>query len=77
MSLDEQGSIGPRKSATIDPLERLYTRDEVAERYHVNPRWVTVNYRKLGLKPMRVGKRILFPASQLIEADRRALGETA
>ena len=55
-------------------LERLWTREEIAARYRVTPTWVTRNWGKLGLRPMRVGKRQLTPESQLEAADRRALG---
>jgi hypothetical protein len=54
-------------------LERLWTREEIAARYRVTPTWVTRNWHKLGLRPMRVGKRQLTPESQLAAADRRAL----
>jgi hypothetical protein len=60
-------------SATGGSLERLWTREEIAARYRVTPTWVTRNWGKLGLRPMRVGKRQLTPESQLEAADRRAL----
>jgi len=56
-------------------LRALLTREEVAARYRATPAWVTRNYRRLGWKPVRYGKRILFPEDQLAESDRKMLGE--
>ena len=56
-------------------LERWWTRDEVAVHYHTTATWVTRNYGKLGLKPMRIGKRVLFRESNIAAVDRRASGE--
>jgi hypothetical protein len=67
-----QKKRGPKSSAA-PVLKRLLTREQVAERYHVTPAWVTRNYRKLGWKPIKYGKRVLFTEDQLIESDRRAL----
>jgi hypothetical protein len=61
------------KALALSALEPLYTRDEVAARYRVTASWVTRNYRRLGLKPLNISKRRLFPHSQLLELDRRAL----
>jgi hypothetical protein len=54
-------------------LERLLTRDELAERWHVTAQHLGKNAAKLGLRPLRVGKRCLFPISQVIEAERRQM----
>jgi hypothetical protein len=61
------------KALTPSELEPLYTRAEVAARYRVTASWVTRNYRRLGLRPLNFSKRRLFPHSQLVELDRRAL----
>jgi hypothetical protein len=76
MSLEQ--SPTRQKKASASPfapvaLEPFYTRDEVAARYRHTTTWVTRNYRRLGLKPSKFGKRILFAHSQLVELDRRAL----
>jgi hypothetical protein len=54
-------------------LKRLLTRDEVAARYRVKPEWVTRNYRRLGWRTIRYGKRVLFSEESLAESDARAL----
>jgi hypothetical protein len=53
-------------------LEPLYTRDEVAARWRVQPQHITRNYARLGLRPIRVGKRQLFTESNIIAVERRA-----
>jgi len=81
MSLEHSPARQKKRSALSSPfaqppppaLEPLYTRDEVAARYRHTPPWVTRNYRRLGLKPSKFCKRVLFAHSQLVELDRRAL----
>jgi hypothetical protein len=74
-SPSRQKKSSPSSAAPFAPplLEALYTRDEVAARYRHTATWVTRNYRRLGLQPAKYGKRQLFPHSQLVELDRRAL----
>jgi len=75
MSLEHSPARQSKGSASTEgSLERLWTREEIAARYRVTPTWVTRNWGKLGLRPMRVGKRQLTPESQPEAADRRALG---
>ena len=62
------------KSGRPTALEPLLTRDELAQRWRVTAQYITRRYRKLGLRPIAVGKRRLFPESQIIEAERRASG---
>jgi len=62
------------KAAHSSALEPLLTRDELATRWRVTPQHITRNYQKMGLRPIAVGKRRLFPESQIIEAERRASG---
>jgi hypothetical protein len=62
-----------RQRKSDSSLEPLYSRSELATRWHVTPQHVTRNYQKMGLRPLRVGKRRLFPESQIIAAERRAL----
>jgi hypothetical protein len=69
----KKSSAGSSEAFATPLLEILYTRDEVAARYRHTSPWVTRNYRRLGLKPAKYGKRVLFPHSQLVELDRRAL----
>jgi hypothetical protein len=49
------------------------TRDELAERFDVNGTTITRNYRKWGLRPIRLAGRLLFPFDQVIELERRAM----
>jgi hypothetical protein len=59
-------------------LEPLFTRDELAARWHVTAQHITRNAARLGLRAVRVGKRVLFPESQIVEAERRqTIGEVA
>jgi hypothetical protein len=76
MSLEhslERQKKGAAAAFASPGLEPLYTRAEVAARYRTTATWVTRNYRRLGLRPIAVGKLKLFPEGQLVELDRRAL----
>jgi hypothetical protein len=53
------------------------TRDELADRWRVKPQWVTKNYVRIGLRPMRAGKRLLFSLAQVEAHERREFGEVA
>ena len=57
----------------------LLTREDVAARLHVTPTTVTRSYAKWGLRPVRIGGRVLFPSTQILELERRLIegGETA
>jgi hypothetical protein len=54
------------------PGQLHLTRDELAERWRVQAQWVTRHYAKLGLRTLKVGKRILFSLAQIEEIERRA-----
>jgi hypothetical protein len=73
MSLETSSARQSENTNGFGALEPLYTRDEVAARWHVKKQWVTRNYWKIGLHPIKRGKRLLFPHSQIVEADRRAV----
>ena len=62
------------KTGRPTALEPLFTRDELAQRWRVTAQHITRHYKKMGLRPIAVGKRRLFPESQIIEAERRASG---
>jgi hypothetical protein len=53
------------------------TRDELADRWCVKPQWVTKNYARIGLRPMRAGKRLLFSLAQIEAHEARQFGEVA
>jgi hypothetical protein len=67
-----QGKNSPRSPDA--QLRVFLTRDEVAERYRCIPTWVTRNYRRLGWRTIKYGKRILFDVGSLAESDARELG---
>jgi hypothetical protein len=69
----EHNPVRQRKDHS-SALEPLLTRDELAQRWRVTKQHITRNYKKMGLRPIAVGKRRLFPESQVIEAERRATG---
>jgi hypothetical protein len=72
--MSTKSSAQPKKDEP-SALERLLTRDELATRWHVTEQHVTRHYAKMGLRPVRIGKRCLFPESQIIAAERRQSGE--
>ena len=51
------------------------TRDELAARWDLTPVTITRNYQRLGLKPIRVCGRLLFPMPQVEALERRAMLE--
>lgn len=54
------------------------TTDDLAARWHSTKFTISRKYRLLGLRPIRVGKRLLFPVDQVEAAERRSMvGEAA
>lgn len=68
MSLEHQGE----PTGSDFPYD-LLTRDQVAQRLHVTPVTITRSYARWGLRPVRIGGRILFPSTQLVELERRLI----
>jgi hypothetical protein len=65
-------------SATRDAGQYPHlTREELAARWRVQPLWVTQNYQRIGLRPLKVGKRLLFSIDQIEAYERRAFGDVA
>jgi hypothetical protein len=67
-------------SVTRDAAQYQYphlTREELAARWRVQPLWVTQNYQRIGLRPLKVGKRLLFSLDQVEAHERRAFGGVA
>jgi hypothetical protein len=60
-------------SSESHPYPHLTT-EELAARWRVNRFTVSHNYAKYGLRPLRVGKRLLFPIAQIEEVEQRAIG---
>ena len=56
------------------PFPHLTT-DELAARWRCTVFTISAKYRGLGLRPIRVGKRLLFPLVQVEEVERRSMGE--
>lgn len=54
------------------------TTEDLAARWHCTKFTISKKYRLLGLRPITVGKRLLFPVGQVEEAERRSMvGEVA
>ena len=53
------------------------TTEELAARWRLNRFTISHNYSKYGLRPMRIGKRLLFPIEQIEEVERRAMIQRA
>ena len=49
------------------------TRNELAARWGLTPVTITRNYPKLGLKPIRLCGRVLFPLQQVEAVERRMM----
>ena len=49
------------------------TRDELATRWNLTPVTITRNYQKLGLRPIRLCGRLLFPMPQVEAIERQTM----
>lgn len=49
------------------------TTDDLAARWHCTKFTISKKYRLLGLRPITVGKRLLFSIEQVEEAERRSM----
>jgi hypothetical protein len=59
------------------PSPHLNTED-LAARWHCTKFTISKKYRLLGLRPITVSKRLLFPLDQVEQAERRSMiGEAA
>ena len=72
MSLEHSPARQADHSGLAFPYD-LLTRDEIAQRLHVTAVTVTRSYQKWGLRPVRIGGRILFPSTQIVELERRLI----
>ena len=52
------------------------TKKQLAERWHMSPRSLTENYRKLGVKKIELNSRWLCALSQVEEIERKLIGKT-
>src|SRR5262245_48891755 len=50
------------------------TSQELAARWRCTPFTISSNYRKWGLRPARIGKRLLFPIDQVEAVERLSMG---
>jgi len=62
----------PARQGHFHQRPHLFT-EELAERWGVNTTTISRNYRKLGLKPIKLGKRLLWPLDQVEGIESRAL----
>jgi hypothetical protein len=56
---------------TTEPANRHLTVLELASRWNCTRETVARKYRKLGLRPIRIAKTLLFPITQVEETERR------
>lgn len=47
------------------------TTNDLAARFHCTPWTISMNYRKWGLRPLKIGKRLLFPLPQVEAMEAR------
>ena len=72
MSLDH--SPARQKNRAPSPFGyELLTRQELAARLHVTATTVTRKYRKWGLRPLRLGGRLLFSIDHITDLEARAM----
>jgi hypothetical protein len=64
----------PRQNGRPDIRPHL-TRSELALRLNMTPVSVTRNYARWGLRPIKLGGRLLFPFEQVEALERRAMLE--
>ena len=60
----EQGASGESVHLTMDELARRWRRQRKTVERH---------YARWGLRPLRFGGRLLFPISQVLEVEQRAM----
>jgi hypothetical protein len=56
-----------------DPSSPHLTMDELARRWRRKRKTIERHYAKWGLRPLRFGGRLLFPISQILEVEQRAM----
>jgi len=61
------------KPNLISPFPHL-TSKELAARWRCTVFTISGKYRKLGLRPIRLGKRLLFPLDRIEAVERRLMG---
>jgi len=49
------------------------TTDELCARWRINKETLSARYRKLGLRPIKVAKRLLFPIEQVERVERDSM----
>lgn len=56
----------------------LLTLDDVAERLRCSRKTVKQSYRRWGLRPVRIARRVLIPSDQLVSMEQQLIerGET-
>lgn len=79
MSLEHSPARENKRGSASPFAYELLTRHQLAARLHVTPITVTRQYGAWGLRPVRIGGRVLFPSDQVEALERRLIegGETA
>jgi hypothetical protein len=63
-----------RARAQRETFHPHLTTEELAARWRCTIFTISAKYRGLGLRPIRVGKRLLFPMEQVEAAEQRSMG---
>ncbi|HEV2901132.1 MAG TPA: hypothetical protein VGX71_25485 [Pseudaminobacter sp.] len=76
----EQGAAAPQPLAGTPSAPRApphefphLTTQELAARWRVTVFTLSGNYQKWGLRPIKIGKRLLFPLDQIEAVERRSM----
>ena len=77
MSLEHSPARQRRPGAAFN--YELLTFDDVAARLHCARKTVKQSYRRWGLRPVRIARRVLIPSDQLVALEQRLIegGEIA
>ena len=67
-------SLSRSNDQPAPPIHPHLTTEELAARWRCTIFTISAKYRSLGLRPIRIGKRLLFPLAQVEEAERRSMG---
>jgi hypothetical protein len=65
----DQRPPGSRKDAAHEPPRPHLFGEELCRRWGINASTLSRTYRKLGLRPIKLGKKLLFPLNQVEEAE--------
>jgi hypothetical protein len=73
MSLEHSPAREKKRVAAAPALDQLLDFDDLAQRWGVARKTVKTSWRRWGLRPVRIAKRVLFPVSQVLEMEHRSI----